>query len=149
MKLLGNRGSPLVLLLATALWFFWIGRKSFPADFAFGLGSLLLGAFWTYLLTTFQEKRKAIEAAAEARGRDLDETRRLAYMALVAPKTNHPDLVATVGNALAHHRSLLIPFEESAVHLAAFLDRGEYESEQWLRNLIYRITNELGDNPDQ
>jgi hypothetical protein len=83
---------------------------------------------------------------AEIRGRrsgDLDETRRPAYMALVAGTTSRPELVATLANALAHH-GLQVPFQEAVTHLAVVV-RGELQGEsgRWLQAQIARLTTEL------
>ena len=83
----------------------------------------------------------------ERRRADLDETRRLAYMALVAGTTARPELVATVANALAHH-GLQVAFQEAADHLAVVV-RGELQGEngRWPQAQIARLTAEL-DAPD-
>jgi hypothetical protein len=79
--------------------------------------------------------------AGEAFRRDLDETRRLAYAALVArpAASRDPTLVATLVNALAHHRRRVEP-DVAAEHLKD-LDRGE--SQRWLREEIDRVSAEL------
>ncbi len=118
---------------------------------------MFLGALVAYAAGIAQERRRETADAVVTQRRDLDETRRLAYMALVARSPNHPELVATVGNALAHH-GLRVPFEEAPVHLATVVDGGPHaerptaesptaESGHWLRELVHRITNELGDSP--
>jgi hypothetical protein len=90
-------------------------------------------------------KERREEAAEEELGRrrDLDETRRLAYMALVGGTTEHPELVATIANALAHHGSGADP-DEVAANVAAVI-RGEDngESRRWLLAQVELITAEL------
>ena len=74
---------------------------------------------------------------------DLDETRRVAYMALIAGTHRHYELVATVGNALAHH-GLQVPFPEAAAHLATVASGDtEGESARWLQEKIDHITAKL------
>jgi hypothetical protein len=84
-------------------------------------------------------------AAAQAdadRRRDLDETRRLAYAALLAPGVSRdPVLVATIVNALAHH-GLAVDPDIAAEHVQNAQSTGE--SRGWLRDQIDRITAELG-----
>ena len=45
-----------------------------------------------------------MKQAEEGRKRDLDETRRLAYMALMSKGTQNYELAATIANALVHHQ---------------------------------------------
>lgn len=77
---------------------------------------------------------------------DLDETRRLLYMALLRPRSERwYDLAGTLVNALAHH-SKLATAEEAMGHVAKLCGPGEAaESEAWARALVDRITAELGD----
>lgn len=82
----------------------------------------------------------------DTKRRDLDETRRLLYMALLRPRSERwYNLAGTLVNALAHH-GLGIPAEESMRHVAKLCGPGEAdESEAWARALVDRITAELGD----
>lgn len=80
----------------------------------------------------------------DERARDLDETRRLLYMALLHQQTEPwHELAGTLVNSLAHH-GLDIPAEESMAHLGqlGIAERAE-ESEAWAWALINRITAEL------
>jgi hypothetical protein len=83
-----------------------------------------------------------------AKAEDLDETRRLLYMALAAAvdpvlpgrtMVDHPELPGTLANALAHHRGSHTPKE--AFTLAADLFHGKRTDEAW--GLIAEITQEL------
>lgn len=112
---------------------------------------VLLGASIAFWVSSLQEWRREAADAVKARRRDLDETRRLTYMALIASKSRHPELVGTVGHALAYH-GLAVPFDQAAHHLAAVVDHPPgmaddqiRASEQWLRDLIDRITRERGE----
>lgn len=92
-----------------------------------------------------RERRTAAVEAEASRRRDLDETRRLAYAALLAPGISRdPVLVATIVNALAHH-SLGVDPDIAAEQLQAA--QGDSQSRAWLRVQIHRISAELGDSP--
>jgi hypothetical protein len=77
---------------------------------------------------------------------DLDETRRLLYMALLRPKTDRwYNLAGTLVNALAHH-SRLATADEAIEHVSALCGDGDAEQAvAWVQNLIRRITEQLGD----
>jgi hypothetical protein len=133
-----------VLLLACAAVGFLIAGAPLTEEAATAAGFALAGAAITRAVDATQERRRE-KAAAEARRRtDLDETRRLAYMLLVAGTTGRHELVGTAANALAHH-GLQVPFQEVAAHLVAIAN-GETggESERWLREQIGRISDALG-----
>ena len=90
-----------------------------------------------------QERRRDKAAAQERRRADLDETHRVAYMALIAGNTGYYELVATVANQLAHH-GLQVPFPEAAAHLAAVASGDtEGDSARWLQERIDHITAKL------
>jgi hypothetical protein len=132
-----------VLLLAIAAAGFLVAGAPLTKEAAAGAGFALAGAAITRMVDSTQERRREKAEAKERRRADLDETRRLAYMALVAGTTARPELVATVANALAHH-GLEVPFQEAATHLAVVV-RGELngESGRWLQTHIARLTTEL------
>jgi hypothetical protein len=89
------------------------------------------------------QERRRDKAAAQERRADLDETHRVAYMALIAGNTGYYELVATVANQLAHH-GLQVPFPEAAAHLAAVASGDtEGESARWLQEKIDHITAKL------
>lgn len=74
--------------------------------------------------------------------RDLDETRRLLYMALVAGKTKRYNLAGTLINALRHHQGITDPdLEEQVVTQVEGVD----VDETWARSQINAITAELGE----
>jgi hypothetical protein len=132
-----------VLLLAVAAIGFLVAGAPLSKEAAAGAGFALAGAAITRAVDVTQERRREQAEIRERRRADLDETRRLAYMALVAGTTAHPELVATVANALAHH-GLHVPFQEAATHLTAVV-KGELhgESGRWLQAQIARLTTEL------
>ena len=106
-----------------------------------GAGFAFIGAAVTRGIDLAKERRAA-EAQADAdRRRDLDETRRLAYMALVTQASGgRAELVATLVNALAHH-GLAVDTSVAVEHIQ---NLGRGESERWLQSQIDRITAELG-----
>jgi hypothetical protein len=110
-----------------------------------GAGFALVGAAVTRAIDLAKERRAAAVQAEVDRRRDLDETRRVAYMALQG-RSAAPELVATIVNALAHH-GLAVDPEEAARHVQNLvstmpIDRGR--SQRWLQEQINRITAELG-----
>ena len=69
-----------------------------------GAGFAFTGAAITRVTARAKERRAAAAQADGDRQRDLDETRRLAYMALYNRSSGgRAELVATLLNALAHH----------------------------------------------
>jgi hypothetical protein len=79
---------------------------------------------------------------------DFDETRRLAYMALLVPETKRFNLVGTLVNALVHHHAVKdLPPDEVARHVINVVEGTDPDkaSETWLRAQVDRITAELGD----
>lgn len=79
---------------------------------------------------------------------DFDETRRLLYMALLAPRTKRYNLAGTLVNALAHHHAVDdLAVGEITDHVVSVVEGtgDEDASRTWLRAQIDRITAELGD----
>jgi hypothetical protein len=86
------------------------------------------------------------EQARASRQRDLDETRRVAYMALLANRAQAPELVATIVNALAHHGLGADP-ALAASHLTNLVNTTPINrpaSERWLQEQIDEINRKLG-----
>ena len=111
-----------------------------------GAGSALAGAAATRVVDLAKERRPDAAQTQASRDRDLDETRRVAYMALLASSTDSPELAATIVNALAHHGSGVDP-DEAAGHVANLLSKmpvNRPASEQWLKAQIDNMTSELG-----
>jgi hypothetical protein len=98
-----------VLLLAVFAVGFLVAGAPVTKEAAAGFA--LAGAAITRMVDVAQERRRDKAAAQERRRVDLDETRRVAYMALIAGDTGYYELVATVANQLAHH-GLQVPFPE-------------------------------------
>jgi len=76
--------------------------------------------------------------------RDRDETRRLLYMALVAPRTKRYNLAGTIINAIRHHQQVDISTEE-LIDRAVGAVEGEAGHSAWLYEQIDRLTAELGE----
>jgi hypothetical protein len=72
---------------------------------------------------------------------DLDETRRLLYMALAVPLTDRYELVGTLVNALAHHGMGLDPDEVIDQAVRAVTGDGDKE---WVKGVISEINARLG-----
>jgi hypothetical protein len=112
-----------------------------------GAGFAFVGAAVTRGIDLAKERRAEAAQADASRRRDLDETRRVAYMALHAgSRSRAPELVATIVNALAHH-GLAVDPDIAAGHIQNLVNdmpvnRGA--SERWLQGQIDRITAELG-----
>lgn len=93
---------------------------------------------------------------SDARAIDLDETRRLLYMMLVASKTKRYNLAGTIINALKHHQRVDIDPDASPLHASdALVDHvvayvnGEGSDDEWLTGQIHQIVRDLGeDEPD-
>lgn len=87
---------------------------------------------------------------------DLDETRRLLYMALAAGRTDRYNLVGTLTNALLHHSKLesdavaVLDRLIGVVNSQVYVTRGEPDS-AWVMGLIEAASAqaaELAANPD-
>jgi hypothetical protein len=90
-----------------------------------------------------QERHKRAEEVDASRRWDLDETRRVAYMALLCRKTEHYELAATLVNALAHH-GLAVDPKIAASHIVPLVEgKDDGKSERWLERQIEHITAEL------
>ena len=132
------------LLAVVALAFLIVGSPS--KDAVVGAGFALAGAAAARAIDVAHERRRDAAEAEANRRRDLDETRRLLYMALVVGRAKQhqgAELAATIANALVHHRSA-VAVDEALGHVAAVV-RGDIggESERWLEVQIQQITLEL------
>ena len=107
-----------------------------------GAGFAFIGAAITRGIDLAKERRAAAAQADADRRRDLHETRRLAYMALVARDSGgRAELIATLVNALAHH-GLAVDPSDAVEHIVKLADGAEHE--RWLKSQIDRISAELG-----
>ena len=79
--------------------------------------------------------------------KDLDETRRLMYMALVRQRTEKYELAGTIINALLHHQSIDTPVADVVEHVIKVIEglEGDTASGMWMRRQINRISTALGD----
>lgn len=79
---------------------------------------------------------------------DFDETRRLLYMALLAPRTRRYNLAGTLVNALKHHHAVDdLDVNEITDHVVNVIEGSDASgaSQAWLQEQVKRITAELGD----
>jgi hypothetical protein len=79
------------------------------------------------------------DQARLARHRDLDETRRMLYMAMLVHETPQYELAGTLVNALVHHQHAGLA-NETILHILHALDGID---DDWLFDQIERITAEL------
>ena len=115
-----------------------------------GAGSALAGVAGARFIDLDRERRAEQRLAAESRKRDLDETRRLAYFALMSKGTRNYELAATIANAIEHHQQGA-GTGEAFQYLKTLADGGPGDisvAEEWLYDQIFGIGTELGDIPD-
>ena len=80
----------------------------------------------------------------DTRAKDLDEVRRVCYMALLRPRTEKYELAATVVNALVHHQRVEEPEDQVIEFVLAAIDGdGKGSGTAWVRQQIDRISEEL------
>lgn len=117
------------------------------ADGDGSVGGVLVGAG----LVATVDGMRAVRAGREKRRHDLDETRRLLYMALsVSHLGNYmgsPDAAGSVANALAHHskRLTMEEAEKLAVQIATGKVVDDTTVTDRMRAEIRSITDELKD----
>lgn len=113
-----------------------------------GAGSALAGAAAARFIDLDRERRTEVKQAEVGRRRDLDETRRLAYMVLMSMGTGNYELAATIANALLHHQQVA-NYTDALAHLKTLADGdGDTDAaEEWLNERIWEITTKLGDYP--
>jgi len=78
--------------------------------------------------------------------KDLDETRRLLYGALVASRTKRWEVVGTLTNALVHHSGLEVDADTVLEKALKLVEAGR--DGDWARSLIDQITERLDSVPD-
>jgi hypothetical protein len=131
------------VLGALSVVFLVAAGSALTRDAAAAAGFAFAGATIARAVDVLQQHRKERAEADDALRRDLDETRRVVYMALIAQRTDRYEVVATAANALAHH-SLRVPLDDAITHLVNVVEgRGGEESEQWLRRQIDAIDRTL------
>jgi hypothetical protein len=142
---LRNHWSAVPLGLAAVVLLVLSAVLSAPTSTALvGAGSALAGVAATRIIDLERERRAQVAQSEVSHQRDLDETRRIAYMALACRETERYELVATIVNALAHHGSAVDP-DQAMTHLIAIIkgDPDMDNSLAWLRGEISRLTIEL------
>jgi hypothetical protein len=135
-----------VLLGVAALVLLLLGAPTKAA--LAGVGFAFIGAALTRAVDVAKEHRAAAAQADAERRRDLDETRRLAYMALDLDVIPHAELNSTLINALVHH-GLETDRDVATEHIGLLLSptasaRHKAEARDWVFEQIERITDELG-----
>ena len=89
----------------------------------------------------------------DAAARDLDETRRLLYMALLVGSTKKYNLAGTIVNAIRHHQNA-DPDPDPTVledRVVAYCNRvagDDVPEDTWVRDQIRRCIEALGDDPE-
>jgi hypothetical protein len=137
---------PLALVAIVLLVLGAVGRA--PTSTALvGAGSALAGAAAARFIDLDRERRAAVKQAEQDRKRDMDETRRLAYIALMSKGTRNYELAATIANALVHHQQAAA-VGDALTYLTTLADDGPGdtdESEEWLNEQISEIASKLND----
>lgn len=112
-------------------------------------GFAFAGAAVTRLVDIASKNRDDKAREIQRRREDLDETRRLAYIALAAApqgalrQHGSPELVATLVNAFAHH-GLGVDPKEATDHVVAILSGvGVADGAAWLQGRITEINAEI------
>lgn len=90
------------------------------------------------------KKNKKVKPLTESAARDLDETRRLAYMLLAGVDRKDRELAGTLVNALAHHQKAAAADEAMARVTELLEDSQDEEARQWMLRHVKRITDALG-----
>jgi hypothetical protein len=140
----------LFALMAAVLLGVGAGGSGAASTALVGAGSALAGVAGARFIDLDRERRAEQRLAAESRKRDLDETRRLAYCALMSKGTRNYELAATIANAIEHHQQGAA-FGEAFEHLKTLADGGPgdiSEAEGWLYDQVFGIGEELGDIPE-
>jgi hypothetical protein len=142
---LRNHWSAVPLGLAAVVFLVLSAVLSAPGSTALvGAGSALAGVAAARIIDLEREHRAQAAQAEVRRQHDLDETRRIVYMALACRETERYELVVTIVNALAHHGSAVDP-DQVMRHLISIITGGPDvdDSLAWLRGEIGRLTTEL------
>jgi hypothetical protein len=120
------------------------GAASGAAASAFaGAGAALAGSAATLIGGRVNESRAKARSDEASRATDLDESRRLAWMALLSKGAENYSLAASLLNALVYHQREA-NVEDAVKHLSALASGKDCDrSERWLRGHIQRINDEL------
>ena len=93
-------------------------------------------------------KSKLENEQLKVTGTDLDETRRLLYMALMSSRTERYVLAGTLVNALAHH-NLNLDADDTMNRLVDLLKRGASDDAvAWARDIINQLTARMEEQAD-
>jgi protein-S-isoprenylcysteine O-methyltransferase Ste14 len=143
-RLIARYRSPLVLALAAIALV--AGSRSVSRETLSAVGLILIGAAIARVVDIAQQHGRDAAEEKARRLKDADEVRRLAYTLKIASYVHHPELVASLVNALAHHGHE-VPAEEALGHIVDFdtmnPDHPRYEEgATWLQAVIDRITED-------
>jgi hypothetical protein len=132
---------PALLVTAAAVAALSIGAPTSQPVLT-GAGIALLGFAAGSWLDLAKEHRAKAAQAAKDRDHDLDETRRLAYAALIAARLEGEDpmLAATLVNALGYHSRIADPADAAE----QLLNPDRAERRRWLQDLITQINDASG-----
>lgn len=132
-----------IVLAIGALLFFYYGRSD-VRESAAAAGFALLGAALVRWLDVWNEQASKREMSIAEQRKALDETRRVAYMALLAGTSGRHELVGTLVNALVHHAKVT-SYEEAAANVPTVVNGADESSEPgtWLRHKIHLMTERL------
>lgn len=76
--------------------------------------------------------------------RDLDETRRLLYMALLVRRTKKYNLAASLVNAIKHHQQVDVTTDELMDRVVGYIE-GTDDDPSWIEEQIRRCITALGE----
>jgi hypothetical protein len=132
------------MLAAASGLLFWFSDRAKAWDAAVGAAFALLGAAAIRAVDLVERDSRERERRVADQYRDLDETRRLAYMALLGHMTENLELSATLVNALVHHQG--VDGLEAMANVPQVVRDGDGDNPSaiWLRMQIDRISAELG-----
>lgn len=80
----------------------------------------------------------------EEDAKDLDETRRLLYMAVLRQRTEKYELAGTLVNALVHHQSIDAGVSDVILHVLGTIEDADEHDVEWMYAQIDRISGQLG-----
>lgn len=124
------------------------GRGAAASTALAGAGAALAGVAAGLIIELARQRRADQREAADRRRRDLDETLRLGYMALMTIGHGSYEVAATVANALAHHQAAA-QIDTALTHLKTLAEgapAGDVEaSKKWLMTQLLKIRAEFGD----
>jgi superfamily I DNA/RNA helicase len=77
--------------------------------------------------------------------KDLDETRRLLYMAMLRQRTEKYELAGTLVNALVHHQGIDLSPGRVISRVLGVIEDADEDDMAWMQDQIDKISNQLVD----